>query len=257
LSLCLAVLQVDSGTPQTYITFAGDYNALGAAKQLDITTAIIYNYLLSIGMPIDSYPDVYAGSVIFAFVPGPNISATAAAVNSLQSNANAISGLPTMSVVIYGNSFSVTSSSTAGNSNSYPLVSNTALIVGLVVGLVGGLIIVLGIIYGYRKYDKKHKHRRLLDDHNHDNSGDDVIINSSPMEANIILPSTTVTSRDGLEPTQRLPALAPISTVISKGPETERVHSASVSVTKLDLMGSNNGPQTNSSMPAVALIQFD
>jgi len=189
---------------------------------------------------------------VSSFVVGTNQTGSATAVQSILSNSNAIPNLPTTSIVINGYSFNISS-----NSTSNPSVSNTGLIIGLVVGLVGGLIIVLGIIYGYRKYDKKYKHRRLVDDHNHDNSGDDVIINSSPMEANIILPSTTVTSRDGLEPTQRLPALAPISTVISKGPETERVHSASVSVTKLDLMGSNNGPQTNSSMPAVALIQFD
>jgi hypothetical protein len=116
---------------------------------------------------------------------------------------------------------------------------------------------VLGIIYSYRKYDKKHKHRRLLDDHNYDNSIDDVTINSSPMEANPILPLTAVTPTDGSKLTQKLSALAPVSTVILKGSETERVPSASVSITKLDLMGSNNGPHTNSSMPPVALIQFD
>lgn len=36
------------------ITFTGDYDALQASNQLEITRAMIYNYLLSIGMPLNS-----------------------------------------------------------------------------------------------------------------------------------------------------------------------------------------------------------
>lgn len=34
------------------ITFMGDYDALSASNELEIKRAMIYNYLLSIGMPL-------------------------------------------------------------------------------------------------------------------------------------------------------------------------------------------------------------
>ena len=36
------------------ITFEGDYDALNASNQLEIKRTMIYNYLLSIGMPLAS-----------------------------------------------------------------------------------------------------------------------------------------------------------------------------------------------------------
>lgn len=36
------------------ITFDGDYDALNTSNQLEIKRAMIYNYLLSIGMPMAS-----------------------------------------------------------------------------------------------------------------------------------------------------------------------------------------------------------
>jgi hypothetical protein len=36
------------------ITFMGDYDALNASNELEIKRAMIYNYLLSIGMPLIS-----------------------------------------------------------------------------------------------------------------------------------------------------------------------------------------------------------
>ena len=36
------------------ITFAGDYDALNASGELELKRAMIYNYLLSIGMPLAS-----------------------------------------------------------------------------------------------------------------------------------------------------------------------------------------------------------
>ena len=39
------------------ITFEGDYDALNASNLLEIKRAMIYNYLLSIGMPLIS--DIY------------------------------------------------------------------------------------------------------------------------------------------------------------------------------------------------------
>jgi hypothetical protein len=49
-----AILETDSGEPLTYIQLSGDYSALSASGMLEITRAMIYNYLQSINMPISS-----------------------------------------------------------------------------------------------------------------------------------------------------------------------------------------------------------
>jgi hypothetical protein len=49
-----ATLETDSGQPLTYIELEGDYSALNASGMLEILRATIYNYLLSIEMPISS-----------------------------------------------------------------------------------------------------------------------------------------------------------------------------------------------------------
>jgi hypothetical protein len=59
-----ATLETDSGEPLTYITLTGDYNALNASGLLEIKRAIIYNYLLSIGMPIVSDLTLYSGKPV-------------------------------------------------------------------------------------------------------------------------------------------------------------------------------------------------
>jgi hypothetical protein len=65
LSLFLAVLVVDVGTPVSYISFAGDYNALNASKKLEITRCMIYNYLVGIGLDIISIITIYPGKIDF------------------------------------------------------------------------------------------------------------------------------------------------------------------------------------------------
>jgi hypothetical protein len=65
LSFFVAVLTVDSGPPESYITFAGDYDALNAANLLEIVRATIYNYLLSAGLPIVSDITIYKGTKFF------------------------------------------------------------------------------------------------------------------------------------------------------------------------------------------------
>jgi hypothetical protein len=67
LSFFLAVLVVDVGDPVSYIVFEGDYDALSAANLLEITRAIIYNYLLSIWLSIISYPTIYKGTIDFHY----------------------------------------------------------------------------------------------------------------------------------------------------------------------------------------------
>jgi hypothetical protein len=49
-----AILETDSSEPSTYIELTGDFSALNASGLLEIKRAMIYNYLLSIGMPITS-----------------------------------------------------------------------------------------------------------------------------------------------------------------------------------------------------------
>jgi hypothetical protein len=57
----LAILESDSGAPTTYVTFNADYDALESANLLEIIRAIIYNYLIAIGMPITSDVTVTKG----------------------------------------------------------------------------------------------------------------------------------------------------------------------------------------------------
>jgi len=56
-----AILQTDSGQPLTYIELTGDYSELNASGLLEIKRAMIYNYLLSIGMPMSSYLTLSSG----------------------------------------------------------------------------------------------------------------------------------------------------------------------------------------------------
>lgn len=201
-----------------------------------------------------------------SFVAGTNNTGTTAAVQSVLSNNNAITNLRATSIVINGYSFNISSNSTS--SNSYPSVSNTALIIGLVVGLVGGLIIVLGIIFGYRKYDKQHKHRLLKDDYNENNEVDNIAVQnndnmiiSSPTGANVIVPLITATTIDGLKSTQRVSSSVPVSPnrldLPSTCIEVPRTPSAAISITMLDAMVSNEAQRPISSLPHVELIKFD
>lgn len=63
----VAVLAVDSGAPVSYIEFDGDYDALNASNLLEITRAIIYNYLISIWLPIISDITIYKGRINFQY----------------------------------------------------------------------------------------------------------------------------------------------------------------------------------------------
>ncbi len=62
LILIVAILTVDVGPPVSYIEFEGDYDALNASGLLEITRAIIYNYLHDIGLPLISDITIYKGT---------------------------------------------------------------------------------------------------------------------------------------------------------------------------------------------------
>lgn len=61
----VAVLEDIPVPPTTYIEYDGDYDALNANKFLEITKAIIYNYLISIGLPLTSNIIIYKGKKDF------------------------------------------------------------------------------------------------------------------------------------------------------------------------------------------------
>jgi hypothetical protein len=55
------VLDEDTGDPVTYFTFDGNYDSLIASGQMEIKRAMIYNYLLNIGMPMTSDMTIWSG----------------------------------------------------------------------------------------------------------------------------------------------------------------------------------------------------
>ncbi|CAM2722167.1 unnamed protein product [Rotaria socialis] len=56
-----SVLDEDTGDPVTYFTFDGNYDSLIASGQMEIKRAMIYNYLLNIGMPMISDMTIWNG----------------------------------------------------------------------------------------------------------------------------------------------------------------------------------------------------
>lgn len=53
-SLSIETLEVEDGDPVTNMTFEGDFDALEASSELELKRVMIYNYLLSVEMPITS-----------------------------------------------------------------------------------------------------------------------------------------------------------------------------------------------------------
>jgi hypothetical protein len=52
--VCVDTLVTETGELSSNITFDGDYDALSASGELELKRAIIFNYLVSIGMPLVS-----------------------------------------------------------------------------------------------------------------------------------------------------------------------------------------------------------
>ncbi|CAF1691481.1 unnamed protein product, partial [Adineta ricciae] len=88
-------LITDVGEPVSYIHFNGDYDALNTSRLLEIKRAVIYNYLISIRLPIISDITIYKGSVKSSFVVDSVPENTSYAVQAVQSNNDAVSDLTT------------------------------------------------------------------------------------------------------------------------------------------------------------------
>jgi len=132
------------------ITFAGDFDALDASNQLEERRAMIYNYLLTIGMLMISDVVLIKGSVVALFQVDTLIpSGISQAVTTLLADPSAIPDLSVSTVNINSRTYSNPSSNTSPSSNDS--ANNTALIVGVVIGLIAVSIIVFIGVYAYRK----------------------------------------------------------------------------------------------------------
>ena len=151
--------------PEAYssnITFAGDLDALNATDQLEIKRAQVYNYLLSIGMPLISDMIFMKGdndTIVAIFEVDSWPTNVSNAVSYILSNPNVIPGLSVLSVNINTRTYTVpipsttTPTTTTVATTSEESSNNTGLIVGLVVGLVGGLALISTVVgYGIRKH---------------------------------------------------------------------------------------------------------
>ncbi|CAF4012065.1 unnamed protein product [Rotaria sp. Silwood2] len=147
-------------------TFAGDFDALNASGELEIIRAMIYNYLINIGMPVISDIILVKGSVGAIVQIDSENTNIYTPVTSMLADPNAIPRLNLIMVNINGHSYSVSSSS-SNDASSNDSASNTdnsnnnTLIIGLVVGLVGGLLLVIGVVWGYKARERILARHRL------------------------------------------------------------------------------------------------
>ena len=166
-------------------------------------------------------------------------------------SANAISGLQVSSVNINGQSYSARSSSSSSLDSSSDEGANVGLIVGLVVGLVSATAIIAALSYGYYRYQKQHKIRRLIDDPDAENELSDQAqwhernTDQSSKEAQPESNSITDSPNSG---NVRLHSPLPKTS-------NERVPSAAISITTLDHMTPSG--QQHLLIPPAELIKFD
>ena len=148
-------------------------DALNATEQLEITRAQVYNYLLSIGMPLISdmvFMKGDNGTIVAIFEVDSWPTSVSNAVTSILSNPNVIPGLSVLSVNINTRTYTVpttTTTTTAAASATTPSAAksednstNIGLIVGLVVGLVTALALISSIV-GYRIHKSIQARNRL------------------------------------------------------------------------------------------------
>ncbi|CAF1252929.1 unnamed protein product [Rotaria magnacalcarata] len=140
------------------ITSQGNFDALNASNQLEITRALLYNYLLSIGMPLISDMILIKGgstTIVALFEVDPLPSSVASAVSTLLASPNAVSSLTFVSVNINSRSYSVsdsssnnTNSSGGSGSNNLPIILETTIPVAT------ALVATIAAIIAYVVYTK-------------------------------------------------------------------------------------------------------
>ncbi|CAF1327808.1 unnamed protein product [Rotaria sordida] len=142
-------------------TFAGDFDALNASGELEIIRAMIYNYLISVDMPLISDIILMKGSVGAIVQVDSENTNISKAVTSMLSDPNAIPGLNLIMLHINGRLYSLSSSSSNNLASNDDNSNNIALIVGLVVGLVVGLLLLIGLVWGYNARERILTRHRL------------------------------------------------------------------------------------------------
>ncbi|CAF2873113.1 unnamed protein product [Rotaria sp. Silwood2] len=192
------------------------------------------------------------------------VGSTASAVTALSRAANiltttgvgAVSGLRVSSVNINGQFYSVSSASNTSDEGN-----NIGLIIGLVVGLVGGAIIIIGLVFGFYRYHKKHKGQPLL------NEMDEVTpvpIQSEHNCQNTVQPSKSLNDKSrstqpkSVKPQNTLNSTAHrLHSPLPEHINEKRPPSGALSATGLNATMPNHQPSTIDSLPAVELIRFD
>jgi len=203
---------------------------------------------------------IFIGSVVSYFSPNLSTLGTVrsaqVAVNNLVNNPS-LGPLTVSSVSVNSRTYNAAST----GSTSYSQSSNTGLIVGLVVGLVGGAILIAGSVFGYRKYQKKKRGQRLINDEPDVESG----WPSQSAQNNENTTSPSKSTNNGVNVTRRVSISSPdvlnidknrLHSPLSINANGQRVPSAAMSVTMLDCM-TPAATSSNTKMPAVELIKFD
>lgn len=198
-----------------------------------------------------------SGSVIASFSTSSTSPGAAqnlqSAVAAITSQPNAVNGIQARSVSVYGRTYYA--STTPSESSSYEQSNNIPLIVGLVVGLVGGVLLIAGSIYGYKKYQKKQRGQRLVNDVDAESSS----VNS-PVEDVESTGNSSKPLNNGIRITRRTSITSPtgrLHTPLGNATKEQRIPSAAMSVTMLDHMVPHNHPTSSKPMPPIELIKFD
>ena len=177
--LFLAVFESHTGYPTSNITFNADYDTFDKSGLLETKRAIIYNYLVSIGFPMNSDIKltkgsnlfyfvvdrfrrirVFVGSIVASFVSGSDATSLASAVNTISNNPNALSDLSVKSIYINGKTYSVSGKSDSTDQSS----DTTGMIVSIVVGLVGNATVILVAYFAIQYYETHHARQRLINE---------------------------------------------------------------------------------------------
>jgi hypothetical protein len=183
------------------------------------------------------------------------------AIAAIQNNPSAINNLIAASINANGQTYSISSSSSSSSTASsyYNQASNsTALTIGLVVGLVGGALLLVGSIFGFKKYQKKQRGRRLINDEpDIENSWSNRLVQNNENTTNLSKPTDNDVKRT--PGVSDLPNFDPnrFHSPLPNNPNEQRVPSAAMSITALDLTTTTNQQYPSNSMAPIELIKFD
>ncbi|CAF1015901.1 unnamed protein product [Rotaria sp. Silwood1] len=247
-------LNSNSGAPSSYIIFDGDYDKFQTNGLLEIKRAIIYNYLICIGMPIATDITVTKGSILAWFDVNADPTSLASALDSIASDPNAMSDLIAKSININGNTYSTSASSSDSTTETSSSNNKSLIIVIVVCVVVGSAIIIFSVYFGIRAYKKQYQRRRLIDEptdqystaNAETQSDENITAKTEPKKNNFQL-TQPILGSVGLS-AKNTNQVKPLITNMEK---TDRPPSGSVSVTMLDFTNVNSDDRANASLSAV------